>query len=74
MAKTQLDFKGLACPMPIVKISIAIKKGNSGDVFEAVCDDPAFEADIKAWCNETENTLNDLTKSGSDIVATITKK
>jgi TusA-related sulfurtransferase len=60
--------------MPIIKLSIATRKGAPGDVFEAVCDDPAFEPDITAWCNETGNTLNGITKSGKDITATITRK
>ena len=74
MGKASLNFKGMSCPMPIIKISMAMKKSESGDVFEVVSDDPAFEPDIKAWCDETGNVLNGLTKSGKDIIATITKK
>lgn len=74
MAKTELNFKGMACPMPIMKTAMAVKKAASGDTFEAVCDDPAFEADIRAWCKETGNTLQDLTKSGKDTIAVIVKK
>jgi TusA-related sulfurtransferase len=51
-----------------------MKKAVAGDVFEVVCDDAGFEPDIKAWCDETGNTLTNLTKSGKDIIATITKK
>ena len=74
MGKTALDFKGISCPMPIIKTSLAVKKGAVGDVFEIVCDDQAFEADIKAWCNETGNILNGVAKAGKDLVATLTKK
>jgi TusA-related sulfurtransferase len=74
MATTQLDFKGMACPMPIMKTAMAFKKAAPGDVFEITCDDPGFEPDIKAWCSETGNALEGITKSGKDIVATITKK
>lgn len=74
MAKTTLDLKGLSCPMPIMKLAAAIKKGASGDVFEAVCNDAGFEPDIIAWSNETGHTLNSLTKAGNDITVTITKK
>ena len=65
MAKTTLDLKGLSCPMPIVKLAVAVKKGVSGDVFEAVSDDAAFEPDIIAWAMETA-TFGDQ----SAIVAT----
>jgi TusA-related sulfurtransferase len=74
MAKTELDFRGMSCPMPIMKTAMAFKKAASGDVFEIVCDDPGFEPDIKAWCNETGNTLNGIEKKDKDIIATITKK
>jgi TusA-related sulfurtransferase len=74
MAKTTLDLKGMSCPMPIMKMAAAVKKGASGDVFEAVSDDAGFEPDVLAWCKETGNTLGNITKSGKDITVTITKK
>ena len=74
MANQKLDFKGMHCPMPIVKTAMAFKKAASGDVFEVISDDPGFEPDITAWCSETGNTLNNLIKDGPDIKAVITKK
>lgn len=74
MATTKLDLKGMSCPMPIMKVAAAVKKGTSGDVFEAVCDDAGFEPDVLAWCKETGNKLDNLTKSGKDITVVITKK
>lgn len=74
MGKTALNFKGMICPIPVIKTSMAVKKGASGDIFEITCDDPAFEPDIKAWCQETGNMLNGVAKSGNDIIATVSKK
>ena len=74
MGKTDLNFKGIACPMPIIKLSTAVRKGGSGDVFEATCDDPAFEQDIRSWCHQTGNVLSEVRKAGSDIIAVITKR
>lgn len=74
MAKTELNFRGMACPMPIMKTAMAFKKAASGDVFEITCDDPGFEPDIRAWSSETSNILNCIDKQGKDIKATITKK
>lgn len=74
MAKTTLNLKGMSCPMPIMKIAAAAKKGASGDVFEAISDDAGFEPDVIAWCKETGNKLDSLTKSGNDITAVITRK
>lgn len=74
MAKTTLDLKGLSCPMPIMKLAAAVKKGVSGDVFEAVSDDAGFEPDILAWVKETGHLMGEITKAGKDITVTITKK
>jgi TusA-related sulfurtransferase len=74
MAENKLDFRGMACPMPIMKTAMAFKKAESGDVFEVVCDDPGFEPDITAWANETGNTLEGIRKEGKDIIATVVKK
>lgn len=48
----KLDCKGLSCPMPIVNISRAIKKLQAGDVLEVEATDPAFRADLEAWCKK----------------------
>ena len=74
MGKTLLNFRGMACPMPIVKTALAVKKAASGDVFQVVCDDPGFERDIAAWASETGNVLEGITKDGKDITAVITSK
>ncbi len=74
MAKTDLDYRGMSCPMPMLKLSMATRKGATGDVFEVVCDDAAFEPDVKSWCEKTGNELTGFSKSGKDIIATITKK
>jgi len=74
MAKIELDYRGMSCPMPMLKLSMAMKKGATGDVFEAICNDAAFEADVKSLCEKTGNELTSLKKSGNDIIATITKK
>lgn len=53
----QLDCKGLNCPMPIVKISKAMKKLGPGDRLEVTASDPAFLADVRAWAKKTGNPL-----------------
>jgi len=53
----QLDAKGLACPMPIVKTKKAIDLIQSGEVLEVQITDKGALADISAW-----------TKSGGHII------
>ena len=53
----ELDLKDLLCPIPVVKISNAIKEVATGDVIEATATDPGVMMDIPAWCNSTGNEL-----------------
>ena len=55
--KMTLDLKGLLCPMPVVKIAMAIKKVEIGDIIEATATDPGVLADMPAWANTSGNEL-----------------
>jgi len=70
----QLDCTGLMCPMPIVKISKAVKALRPGDTLEVRADDAAFEPDVRAWCDKMKQNLVDLTKDGRAFVAVIEKR
>ncbi len=52
-----LDLKGLLCPIPVVKVSLAIKALPVGGVLEGVATDPGVLADIPAWTRSTGNEL-----------------
>jgi len=52
-----LDYKGLACPMPIVKISQEIGKVAMGDVIEVHTTDPGSLVDFPAWAKTTGNAI-----------------
>jgi TusA-related sulfurtransferase len=60
--KLSLDFKGLLCPMPVVKIAQAIKQVQIGELIEAVATDPGVMADIPAWTRSTGHELVSLEK------------
>ncbi len=55
-----LDYKGLACPMPIVKISMEIGKVAVGDVLEVHTTDPGSIADFPAWAKTTGHEIVDV--------------
>ena len=57
MADVNIDCKGLNCPVPIVRISQAIKKMEAGQTLEVTADDPAFSADVAAWVSKMGHTL-----------------
>ena len=50
--QTRLDCRGLSCPMPIVKISRAMKPLSAGDELVIEADDPAFKNDLEAWAHK----------------------
>ena len=57
MADKHLDCRKLNCPMPIVKISQAMKEMSTGQTLEVEATDPAFEADLKAWVKQMNHEL-----------------
>ena len=44
-----LDAKGLACPMPIVRVRKEIKDLETNDIIEVHATDKGSVADISAW-------------------------
>jgi tRNA 2-thiouridine synthesizing protein A len=52
-----LDYKGLKCPMPIVKISQELPKIAVGDVVEVLTTDPGSLSDFPAWAKTTGQAI-----------------
>jgi len=55
-----VDYKGLFCPMPIVRVSKAIKEVEVGQVLEMLADDPGAKPDMEAWARQTGHELLDV--------------
>jgi TusA-related sulfurtransferase len=62
-----LDLKGLACPMPVVKISKGIKEVEVGEIIEAYTTDPGSLTDIPAWGRTTGHEIVETKQEGKDI-------
>ena len=60
-----LDCLGLYCPMPILKTRDAMKALVTGQVLEMMSDDPASEADMKAWVHRTGHDLLEIDRRGT---------
>lgn len=61
----ELDASGLSCPMPIMKLSKAIKSMQSGQVLKLIGTDPGSLEDVPKWCKRTGNELLQIdSKSG----------
>ena len=52
-----LDFKGLPCPMPVVKISQEINNVEIGQIIEVHTTDPGSLSDFPAWASTTGNEI-----------------
>lgn len=62
-----INLEGLLCPIPVVKVSQAIKNMVVGGVLEATATDPGVLADIPAWAKSTGNELLSMEKEGKLI-------
>ncbi|NPV08132.1 MAG: sulfurtransferase TusA family protein [Anaerolineae bacterium] len=62
-----LDLKGLMCPIPVVRVSKAIKEVPVGGVIEATATDPGVLADIPAWAKSTGNEMVKTEREGKAI-------
>lgn len=51
------DARGLLCPVPTVKTSLALEEMSSGQVLELWADDPVTKRDLPGWCREMGHTL-----------------
>jgi tRNA 2-thiouridine synthesizing protein A len=60
----KLNLEGLMCPMPVAKISKAIKEISVGAIVEATATDPGVLADIPAWARTTGNEVIKMEREG----------
>jgi TusA-related sulfurtransferase len=70
----KLDLKGLACPMPVVKVSKGIKEVEIGQIIEAVTTDPGSLTDFPAWARTSGNEILKSEQNGNEIKFYIQRK
>lgn len=59
-----LDCLKLLCPVPIIKISKAVKDLQTGQTLLMLADDPGAKADMIAWAKQTGNELLGVEQDG----------
>jgi tRNA 2-thiouridine synthesizing protein A len=62
-----LDLKGLACPMPVVKMSKGIKEVAVGQIVEAHTTDPGSLTDFPAWAKTSGHEIVKTDQDGNVI-------
>lgn len=53
----ELDARGIACPLPILKTRKLIKEMSPGQILKIRATDPGSVKDFSAYCNQTGNEL-----------------
>jgi len=74
MAVHELDCKGLNCPMPIVRLSQAMRKLETGESIKIFADDPAFRADLEAWVRRFGHSITSFEALGGQAQQAIVTK
>lgn len=59
----ELDARGIKCPMPILKLSKALKEVPVGADLTVLADDKGFAPDVRAWCEKTGHELVSMDES-----------
>ena len=54
---TEVDARGLKCPLPVLKARKLMKSTPAGGVFAVLADDAAAPADFRAFCATTGAAL-----------------
>ncbi|MHA1409258.1 MAG: sulfurtransferase TusA family protein [Candidatus Odinarchaeia archaeon] len=59
-----LDFRGLNCPMPIVKTKKEIQTIDIGQILEVWTTDPGAKEDFPRWAKRTGNEIINVEEKG----------
>lgn len=56
-AREELDYRGLRCPLPVLRARRALKGLAGGTEVVIRCDDPSAPGDFRAFCEATGHVL-----------------
>jgi tRNA 2-thiouridine synthesizing protein A len=73
MAETNLNLRGLKCPLPALKTRKALTRLTAGDEIVVECTDPLAGVDIPNLLRETGDALVDTRRESNLIVFRIRK-
>jgi tRNA 2-thiouridine synthesizing protein A len=64
MSTQTLDCTGLNCPLPILRLTKAVKALAPGGQVEMIATDPGAQKDVAAWATQTGNQLVESREQG----------
>lgn len=71
MAEVELDTSGLACPMPIVKMSRKRRELKPGDILKVISTADGFRNSVKVWCEREKAELIEFKEEGDKFIARV---
>jgi tRNA 2-thiouridine synthesizing protein A len=57
VAATEVDARGLSCPMPVIELAKAIRDVEVGERVRLLATDPAAKVDVPVWCRMQRQQL-----------------
>jgi tRNA 2-thiouridine synthesizing protein A len=73
MPDTELNLRGLKCPLPALKTRKALKGLTAGNTISVACTDPLSVIDIPALVRETGDVLEQTSEEDGVLVFRIRK-
>jgi TusA-related sulfurtransferase len=73
-AHTELDTRGLHCPLPILKAKKALADMASGELLQVVSTDPHSVRDVQAFAKPTGNELVEQLESYNEFVHVLRRR
>lgn len=66
MADAELDVRGMACPMPLLKARKALREVAVGQSLQVLATDPGSWRDFAAFANQSGHTLVEASEHGGE--------
>lgn len=67
-----LDFRGMRCPLPVIRLEARLRRAAPGDQFRVMADDPIAAVDIPHACAEGGHTVTGRTEDDGICVFMVT--
>ncbi len=74
MATTELDLKGLNCPLPVLRANKKMRELAAGDVLSLLVTDPAAPKDFETYCETTGHEYVACTEADGVFAIEVRKK
>jgi tRNA 2-thiouridine synthesizing protein A len=71
---SELDARGLSCPLPILRAKKSLSEMNSGQVLRIVATDKGALNDFAEFCRKTGNELLSSTAQDGELVFLIRRR